>query len=71
MTTTRWQALSPATRGALLFLFSLQLSLTATALTDLARRPPEQVNGPRWAWALVSLISFVGPLAYFRWGRKA
>jgi hypothetical protein len=71
MATTRWQDLSPATRGILLFLFSLQLSLTATALTDLALRPPEQVNGPRWAWALVSLISFVGPLAYFRWGRKA
>jgi hypothetical protein len=67
----RWSDLSPAQRRVILALISLQLSLLATALADLLRRPAEQINGPRWAWALASLVSFVGPLAYFRFGRKA
>ncbi|RRR71993.1 MAG: hypothetical protein EI684_10745 [Candidatus Viridilinea halotolerans] len=66
----RWSELTPSERRALLFLFSLEASLLATALTDILRRAPDQVNGPRWAWALASLISFFGPLSYFAFGRK-
>ena len=66
----RWEDLSPGQRRGILALASLQLSLTATALTDIARRPPGQINGSKWAWALASLVSFVGPLAYFAWGRR-
>lgn len=65
-----WSELSPKQRAILLALASVQLSLLATALVDLFFRPPEQVNGPRWAWALASFVSFVGPLAYLRFGRK-
>ncbi|PDW02895.1 PLDc N-terminal domain-containing protein [Candidatus Viridilinea mediisalina] len=66
----RWSELTPSERRALLFVFSLQVSLLATALVDILRRAPEQVHGPRWAWALASLVSFVGPLSYFAFGRK-
>lgn len=66
----RWSELTPSERRALLFVFSLQVSLLATALVDILRRSPEQVNGPRWAWTLASLVSFVGPLSYFAFGRK-
>jgi hypothetical protein len=66
----QWSDFSPTQRRAILALASLQLSLTATALTDIARRPAHQVRGPKWAWALASLVSFIGPLAYFLWGRQ-
>lgn len=66
----RWSDISPAQRRLLLALISLQLSLAATALTDIYRRPAEQIRGPKWAWALASLVSFVGPIAYFAAGRK-
>jgi hypothetical protein len=51
-------------------LAAVQLSLAATAWTDLIRRPARRVNGPKTVWALVIAVNFVGPLAYFRWGRR-
>jgi len=47
--------------------------LKLAALVDLARRPSNQVRGPKAAWAAaVSLISSLGavPIAYFAWGRR-
>jgi hypothetical protein len=66
----RWADLSPRGRAAVLTLASVQLSLAATAWTDLVRRPAREVNGPKGLWALVIAINFVGPVAYFRWGRR-
>lgn len=70
MQSKRWSDLSPAQRRLILALASLQLSLAATALVDITRRPAEQINGSKWAWAVASLVSFVGPIAYFVWGRR-
>ena len=56
-------------RVALAVLAALQLALAASAWTDLARRPARLVRGPKWIWALVIAVNFVGPLWYFRWGR--
>jgi hypothetical protein len=53
-----------------LVLASVQLSLAITAWTDLARRPAEEVNGSRKAWAAVIAVNFVGPVLYFWRGRK-
>lgn len=66
----RWSELSANQRRLIIALAGLQLSLLAAALWDLARRPAEAIRGKKWMWALVSLISFVGPLAYFRFGRR-
>lgn len=66
----RWSELSPGQRRLILALASLQLSLLASALWDIARRPAGQIRGSKWAWAAASLVSFVGPLAYFRFGRR-
>lgn len=68
MNARRWADLTDRQRTAVLVAASVQLSLAATAWTDLARRPAEQVNGRKWLWALVIGLNFVGPLAYFRWG---
>ena len=70
MTRRSWRGLSPKQRTAALVLGSLQLSLAATAWADLARRPPEQVNGSKIRWALIISINLVGPVAYFRRGRR-
>ena len=65
-----WSDLTPQQQTAVLVLGSTQLSLAATAWTDLARRPAEEVNGSKTRWALIIAINVLGPAAYFRWGRR-
>ena len=71
MARKRWAELSPRQQAATLTAASVQLSLAATAWVDLARRPAAAVNGRKAFWACVIAINFVGPLAYFRWGRRS
>jgi hypothetical protein len=66
----RWGELSERQRGAIVGSGVVQLILLAVALADLRRRPPEQVNGPKPLWLAISLVNFVGPVAYFAFGRK-
>ncbi|OMQ13813.1 hypothetical protein A7K94_0220960, partial [Modestobacter sp. VKM Ac-2676] len=67
----RWADLTPGQQTAVLVAASGQLSLAATAWADLATRPADQVNGPKSRWALIIAVSWIGPLAWFRWGRVA
>ena len=48
----------------------VQISLMLAALTDLRRRPADQINGSKRRWVALSFVNFVGPLAYFAFGRK-
>jgi hypothetical protein len=66
----RWQDLTPGQQAAVLVAASVQLSLAATAWAQLATTPPEEVNGSRVRWALLIAVNWVGPLAWFRWGRR-
>jgi hypothetical protein len=66
----RFSELSSRQQAAVLTLASVKLSLAATAWADLATRPAAAVNGRKSRWALIIAISYVGPLAYFRWGRR-
>jgi len=70
MANRRWADLTPGQRTTVLTLAAVQLSLAGTAWTDLARRPARAVNGPKALWARVISVNFVGPVAYFRWGRR-
>ncbi|MBX5442622.1 MAG: PLDc_N domain-containing protein [Solirubrobacteraceae bacterium] len=65
-----WSELSPRQRAATLTAVAVQLSLLTAALTDLRRRPASEVRGPKRAWVLASFVNFVGPLAYFAFGRR-
>jgi len=65
----RWNDLTSREQAAVLVLASVQLSLAAAAWADLATRPSERVNGHKAAWGVVIGVNFIGPLAYFRWGR--
>jgi hypothetical protein len=71
MSRPRWQDLSDRQRFVILTLGSIQLSLAATAWADLATRAPAKVNGSKRVWALIIAINWVGPVSYFRWGRRS
>jgi hypothetical protein len=70
MTATKWSDLSGNQRAAVLALGSLQLLLATSAWFDLARRPVDAVNGRKVVWAALIAVNWVGPLSYFRWGRR-
>ena len=70
MTTYRWKDLTDGQKAAALTAASVQLSLAATAWTDLAFRPAAQVRGRKGVWALVIAVNFLGPIAYFACGRR-
>jgi hypothetical protein len=70
MTRTSWSELSDRRKTAILVLVSAELSLTATALVDLVRRPVEQVRGRKAIWAAGLLMQPVGPIAYLAWGAR-
>lgn len=60
------------TRGALAAVAALDVGLRTRALADLAKRPQEQVKGPKAVWAVaLSAVSTAGllPAAYLWWGR--
>jgi hypothetical protein len=62
---TRWQKIALSVSAV------VQSGLAAAAWTDLARRAPTQVHGPKWRWAALIAINYAGPIAYFRWGRTS
>jgi hypothetical protein len=66
----RWADLTPAQKAGVVVLGTVQVALLAVAATDLVRRPPEQVRGPKWAWAPALAVNFVGPVAYLTCGRR-
>jgi hypothetical protein len=66
----RWSDLSTEQRAALVGAAVVQMGLLGAALGDLRRRPSAQVNGSKTMWAALSFVNFVGPLAYFAFGRR-
>lgn len=70
MATRRWSEMSSRQQTMLLVSVSVQLSLAATAWVNLAKRPATEVNGPKAMWAALIAVNFVGPLAYFAFGRR-
>lgn len=66
----RWSDLSTGQQRAIIAIGIVQAGLATVAWVDLARRPAEQVAGPKAAWAAAIAVNFVGPVAYFIWGRQ-
>jgi hypothetical protein len=62
--------MSDRSKTATLIAACVQISLVATAWTDLARRPAEDIVGPKALWAVVIAVSIFGPIAYFISGRR-
>jgi hypothetical protein len=66
----RWSDLTPRQQAGGIISAAIQLALAAAAWTDLAKRPAEDVNGPKPMWAVIILVNFIGPLSYFVFGRR-
>lgn len=70
MARKQWKDLSAGQRWGVVLSGAVQLALLATALLDIYRRPAEEIRGSKRVWALVSFVNFVGPVAYFLFGRR-
>ena len=48
------------------------MALLVAALSDIYRRPAQEINGSKWLWSVVAFANFmgIGPIAYFLFGRK-
>jgi hypothetical protein len=66
----KWSELTDKQRALLLVAASVQVSLAVSAWADLADRPASEINGSKARWAAIIAVNFVGPLSYFRWGRR-
>lgn len=66
----RWRDLGPGARAVVVISAIIQLGLLGAAQADIKRRSAEQLKGPRWLWVSLSFINFVGPIAYFLFGRR-
>lgn len=69
LSTRRWSELSRGSQVGVVVLGAAQIALQGVALVDLARRPADQVRGPKAAWAAASFVNFIGPLVYLTIGR--
>lgn len=70
MAKKRWADLSPTGRVVIAALATVQIALAGWAWTDLARRPDSAVVGDRRRWAMRIGLNFIGPVWYFRRGRR-
>jgi hypothetical protein len=66
----KWSDLTTGQRMAGTLGAVLQITLLAAALWDIWHRPADEIKGDRRVWTAVSFVNFVGPIAYFLFGRK-
>jgi len=66
----RLRDLSAPQRAVLALLVLVQFALFSAALIDLRRRPARKIRGTKRAWVTASFVNYIGPIAYFTYGRK-
>jgi hypothetical protein len=62
--------LSPGRRMGIAVGALVQVALAVWAFVDLARRAPTEVRGRKGLWIPVILVNWIGPAAYFLFGRR-
>ncbi|MDX1412830.1 MAG: PLD nuclease N-terminal domain-containing protein [Candidatus Promineifilaceae bacterium] len=65
-----WTDLSPGQKLMAIVAGLIQIGLLVMALLDIAMRPGDEIRGTKWIWTGIAFINFVGPIAYFLFGRK-
>lgn len=70
MRARQWSDLNENQKTIVLTLISTEIALLLTALIDLRRRPATEINGSKRLWTALAFVTFIGPIAYFVWGRK-
>ena len=66
----QWNDLTDTQKRGIVLLGALQLVLLAAALIDIRRRNADAINGSKRLWTALVFINFIGPIAYFLFGRK-
>ena len=68
----KWGDLTAREKAPLVLRGIVQFALLAAALTDIYRRPAEEIKGSKWLWSATAFVNFmgIGPIAYFAFGRK-
>ena len=70
MSKKKWSHLTVAQKRIIYVAGAVEVVATAAALRDLARRPADQVRGPKAVWVVAFFVQPVGPLAYFAAGKR-
>jgi hypothetical protein len=65
-----WSDLSPTAKRSTIAGAAVQLALLTAALRDIAHRRSTDIRGHKKVWVAVCFINFVGPAAYFLFGRR-
>ncbi len=65
-----WTQMSPTKRLFLTLAIILQVTLLIAAQWDIQKRPEDEIRGSKSMWRMVAFINFIGPLAYFLFGRQ-
>lgn len=66
----KWSDLTTGQQVAAGLAGVLELTLLGAALWDMWHRSPDEIKGDRRVWTLAAFFNFVGPIAYFLFGRK-
>jgi hypothetical protein len=66
----RWSELTDAQRASVIIMGSIQLLLLVAALWDIRQRSATEINGSKKLWTAAVFINWIGPIAYFLFGRK-
>ncbi len=66
----QWSNLSRTQRTATVLMGVVQVALLVGALIDLRQRTAEEINGSKRMWMGLVFINYIGPIAYFLFGRK-
>jgi hypothetical protein len=67
-----WRGLTRRQQVGIVIRAVAQTGLLIVAARDLRRRPSEQVRGPKWLWAPVVAVNYLGlgPIVYLVGGRR-
>jgi flagellar biosynthesis/type III secretory pathway M-ring protein FliF/YscJ len=65
-----WGDMTTTQQAGLVLMGVIQVALLAAALIDIRRRSADELNGSKRLWTLAAFVNFIGPLAYFIFGRK-
>jgi hypothetical protein len=67
----KWKDLSTCKKVTVVVLGVVQMLLLVAALIDLRKRSPQEITGgDKRIWSAVVFINYIGPIAYFLFGRK-
>lgn len=67
----KWKDLSTPQKVSVILLGIVQITLLVAALLDIRKRSEDEITGGnKRIWIMIAFINYIGPIAYFLFGRK-